>query len=856
MLCNALSAQVSENFSDGNFTVAPKWIGNTADFIVNDQARLQTNNTIANSTFFLSTANTLAIETEWTFWVQLAFNPSSANYVDAFLTASASDLSLNSTYGYFVRLGGTDDEICLYRKSATGEITKIIQGSKQILNTSNNIIKVKVTRDEKDKWVLSRDLSGTGNNYIVEGSVEDKTFNSSAYFGFLIKQSTASFFQKHFFDDIQIKNYVPDLTPPSVVSATAVSNNSIHILFNEPLDKTSTEIPDNYFSNNGLGIPSTVSLDAQNGALVHLTYNQIFTNGVDYSMIIAGVKDLAGNEMTNGFASFSFHTPQRYDVIISEIFPDPSPQIGLPPLKFLELKNNSTRPVNLQGWKIMDGNSTATLPAYRLLPDSFVIVTATNSVSSYLGFGPVLGVANFPSMNIGGATIILQSASGMTMHAMQYDLTSYKNDLKKDGGWSLEMIDTKTPCAGGSNWAASMHPNGGTPGKINSVNNRYNEENAPQLLHAFANNESFLTLYFNSTLDSVKAVSMANYAFGNGLVATGIEALPPFFNQVVIQLNTPIANGKLYAVSVKNISDCQGNVIGTKNSARFGLAASADHNDVIVNEILFNPPPMGVDYVEIYNRSEKNIDLSKLYLANRNSSNVISGIQQISKENRLLFPQEFALITIDPGIVKSQFMTMNPDAFMKIISMPSYSNTSGNVILLNLHGEIIDEVNYSEKWHFNLLKNAQGVALERINYDGPSNASNFHSAAASAGYGTPGYKNSQNLDEPTVKGDITIVPEIFSPDQDGIDDLVTIHYNFPSAGYVVNMTIFDASGRPVRYLQRNSLSGLKGYYRWDGLDDKNRKLPQGIYIIYTEIFNLDGKKKIFKNSVVLARKVN
>jgi hypothetical protein len=38
------------------------------------------------------------------------------------------------------------------------------------------------------------------------------------------------------------------------------------------------------------------------------------------------------------------------------------------------------------------------------------------------------------------------------------------------------------------------------------------------------------------------------------------------------------------------------------------------------------------------------------------------------------------------------------------------------------------------------------------------------------------------------------------------------------------------------------------------LDDKNRKLPQGIYIIYTEIFNTEGKKKAFRNTVVLGRR--
>ena len=319
-------------------------------------------------------------------------------------------------------------------------------------------------------------------------------------------------------------------------------------------------------------------------------------------------------------------------------------------------------------------------------------------------------------------------------------------------------------------------------------------------------------------------------------------------------MNPQLVPAKMYTVSVKNISDCSGNFIGAKNAAKFGLAGPAEHMDVVVNELLFNPPPMGVDYVEIYNRSGKNIDLNKLHLANRNSSNVISSIQQISKESRLLFPGEYALLTIDPDVVKSQFITTNPDAFMKMSSMPSYPNTSGNVIILNLHGDVVDEVKYSDKWHFSLLKNAQGVSLERINFDGPSNATNFHSASASSGYGTPGYKNSQNLEEVQVKGEITIVPEVFSPDHDGIDDLVTIHYNFPTVGYVANITIFDASGRPVRYLQKNSLSGIKGYFRWDGLDDKARKLPQGIYIIYTEIFNLDGKRRIFKNSVVLARR--
>ena len=53
-------AQVSDNFSDGDYTANPVWTGSSADWIVNSALQLQSNNQVANSTFFISTPNTLA----------------------------------------------------------------------------------------------------------------------------------------------------------------------------------------------------------------------------------------------------------------------------------------------------------------------------------------------------------------------------------------------------------------------------------------------------------------------------------------------------------------------------------------------------------------------------------------------------------------------------------------------------------------------------------------------------------------------------------------------------------------------------------------------------------------------------
>ena len=198
------NAQFTENFSDSNFTQNPVWIGSTNNWIVNPQQKLQSSYTVANSTFYLSTSNIKATDAQWEFSVQMAFNPSGANYIDVYLTASDSNLSnLNST-GYFIRLGNTDDEISLYRKD-TGVIIKIIDGANGILNNSNNSIKIKIIRNVNNEWFLLRDINTTG--FVPEGSVIDSNYLTSEYFGIVVKQSTSSFFQKHFFDDIVVAEY-------------------------------------------------------------------------------------------------------------------------------------------------------------------------------------------------------------------------------------------------------------------------------------------------------------------------------------------------------------------------------------------------------------------------------------------------------------------------------------------------------------------------------------------------------------------------------------------------------------------------------------------------------------------------
>lgn len=547
----------------------------------------------------------------------------------------------------------------------------------------------------------------------------------------------------------------------------------------------------------------------------------------------------------------------RNNIIIDELMADPAPSVGLPNNEWIELRNNSSTAFNLQGWRIGDATGqSGPMPAYNLLPDSFVLVCTGSAVATMSVYGPTISVTGFPSLDNTGDVIYLRSPQNSIIHAVNYTDSWYRNELKKEGGWSLEMIDTKNYCSGYTNWKASIDAKGGTPGKKNSADAANPDITAPQLLRAFAADSMTISLVFDEPLDSVKASSAGNYSISDGIgMPQSVMAIVPVFDKVNVRLTKPLSRNKVYTLTVSAVTDCNGNVIGTKNKIRLGLSEIGDSQSIVINEILFNPPSNGTDYVEIYNRSNKIIDLKQMYIANRNAAGVISNIRQLSNDNYLLFPQDFMVITEDPAIVKRDFITQDMDAFTTIASMPSFNDDAGNVVILNAQGNISDELKYDENWHFKLIDNPEGVALERIDYHAATqNRDNWHSAATSAGYGTPTYKNSQYRIDLQVQGTITVYPEIVSPDNDGMDDFLTIDYSFPSPGYIANITIFDANGRTVRYLQRNALCGIKGKFRWDGLGEKYQRLPVGIYIVYTEVFNLEGKKRSFKNTMVMARR--
>jgi Lamin Tail Domain len=544
----------------------------------------------------------------------------------------------------------------------------------------------------------------------------------------------------------------------------------------------------------------------------------------------------------------------RYSIIIDEIMADPSPAVALPAYEWIELKNVSTVPIDLHGWRIVDGSGTSgPFPIHELAPDSFVIVCGINAFAAMNFYGAAIAVSSFPSLDNDGELLYLIAANGRIIHAANYSSAWYGNKLKEEGGWSLEMIDINSPCSGKINWTASIDNSGGTPGRGNAAAASNEDTSPPQLLSAFTTDSMTIILVFDEPVDSLNAAHLDNYTIEGGPGIVSALPLPALYNQVLLKTDSPLSAEKVYSMMARGLTDCRGNKMAGADKTRTGIPSDPSAMEWIINEILFDPRPNTGDYIECYNISPKIFDASRLFIANRNGGGAIGSIKPLGTAPHYVFPGDYLVLTEEPDHLFSNYLVKFPLAILPISSLPSFPDDEGYVILLNNQGQILDEVHYRDDWHFALLNNKEGVSLERIS---PGNASqdknNWHSAASTAGFGTPGYKNSQSIEQQAGVAMIEISPAIFSPDNDGLDDIATIRCRLKEPGYVANIIIFDAAGRPVRRLVSNGLLGIADYWVWDGLNDKQQRLPSGIYIVFGELFNLQGKKQVFKKTIVLA----
>ncbi|MCH2224265.1 MAG: lamin tail domain-containing protein [Crocinitomicaceae bacterium] len=822
-------AQISDDFNDGDFISGTVWTGTDTDYTVNASTELQLNNSVASTSYLSTPHGLINIDTkEWRFWTRQSFSPSSGNYGRVYLTSSSSDLTTDPD-GFYLQLGesGSNDAVRLF-KCQTGVHTELLAATLGQIASSFSI-GVRVVRDNTGIWSLYIDYSG-GENYSLEGTVTDATNLTGTHFG-MLNVYTSSNATDFYYDTIYVGNEILDTDAPVLMSAGVISATQIDVLFDEALDQTSAEFVSNYNLSPSIAITGAV-LDGTNLALVHLTTLPL-SNGQNYVLTTDQIEDVSGNISGNQQANFGYYLPEvpiPGDVVINEFLCDQTPQVGLPLAEYVEIYNKSAKVFDVQNWKLGDASGDGTITQNWLLPGEYMILTGTSNVDS---FNVATGVTSFPSLNNSGDNIVLRDDLGNLLDSISYTSDWYQDINKEDGGYSIERINPNDPCSDISDWRASNDLMGGTPGIINSIFDATPDTETPVISQLIALAPNFLEVYYSEGMDST-SLSDAVISISPNLTIQNNYVLSEFPAMQTLEFVEALVESETYTIELQNVGDCWMNIstlIGT-----FALPATADLGDLIVNEILADPISGGADWIEVYNASNKLIDLENWQIANFDDDTIANF--KTFTEHFLLYPNTYVVLGEDTTQIIEHY-PLAVSGRMIEMDLPTLPNDSGTVYLIK-NNQVMDKVSYSSDWHFQLLDSEDGVSLERIDVALPSNSKdNWHSAAEAIGFATPGAENSQYY--PAISnGEFSYSSEIISPDNDGFQDVLQINYELISPGNIGSFNIYDDRGRLIATVIKSELLSAKGTFIWDGIKDDNTKATIGTYVGVFEAFDIDG----------------
>lgn len=847
-------SQMSDDFSDGDFTSNPTWSGTTADYVVNATQQLQLNATVAGTSYIYTPHNLTDFDgKEWHFWLNQSFAGSASNYGRIYLITAATDLSTNPD-GVYLQLGEALSTDAVRLMQRVGGVTTQICASTDGTIAGSFAIGVKVIRDITGNWSLNIDFAG-GVNYAAIASGAETAIPVGNNFGYL-NVYTAGNITKFYLDNVYVGDQLFDTTPPTMNSVQVINNTQLDVLFSEPITALSAQNSWNYNL-----IPSnsvaTATLDGTNPALVHLQLSTALINGNTYILSSTTIEDLSGNSSSSQSLNFTYlvpETPLPGDIIINEFMADPSPVVGLPEVEFVEIYNLSNKFFNLNGWKLGDNSTFGTIGNGWLLPNEHIVLCPTANITD---FPNGIGVTSFPSLNNTSDDIIIKDNNGVQLDKVSYTIDWYQDALKKDGGWTIERINPLAPCSQASNWRASINPIGGTPGAQNSVYDLTPDVNPAQTSAIRVLTANEIEVVFNKLVDSIE-LSVAPISVSPSLTEVARTIATTYTDKFSLTFLENFSEGQYYNVTITGVKDCWGNIGTTQQN--FIVASQPDSGDIVINEILFNQFTGGSDWVELYNKSTKVVDLKGWKFA-RLVNGVVSDYKTIT--NTYIFhPDDYLVFSADSNFTQANYPAYVPNKFYQMV-IPTMSNDTGSVIIIYPKISLIDTVDtemdrliYSSKWHFKLIDDKKGKSLERLDPNlATQSADNWHTAAESIGFGTPGGANSQYYPA-LYNGEVSLSSETISPDNDGFEDVLLINYQMNSSGMLATFQVYDETGRKIKTIAQNELLGATGTIVWDGVRDDGQKAKIGTYVLLVEAFDINGGNKfIAKKPFVVAGKM-
>jgi hypothetical protein len=803
--------------------------------------------------------------TTWQFALRHAYAPSSSNKWAVFLLSSQDEEQMRpggktEAVVLGVNFNGSDDLLKLWR-TREGEAVVIAETDldwQEEIGTGAVLLRIR--REQGGKWTIELGRgSGTAcsENTFWEavGEGEDSASISPGYFGIYYRFSSRQD-RKLWFDGLCIRGvFIPDTVPPCIKGFRLLDEHTIRVWFSENL-----AMPDALSGQRYVILPGERAADSVwpvDDNTLDLVYRNPFPMGSPQTLRIRDIADLKGNLSGTLEVEFTWYRAVPGDVVFNEIMYDPVPEIALPGYEYIELFNRSGFPLEMGGWTLHAGEKAMALPDFSFPPGDPLLLC-------YGGTGELYGEALhaldvLPSRTFlanEGTALALLDKDSVLIDWMEYSPLMHAGEYFAEGGWSLERIDPDRTCHGDDNWSTSRGVKGGTPGMENAVRGINPDRTSPDILSVFVQDPHNIIVEFSEVMDRQSVMRENAWHTGGGMGGPDSISLQSPRNRVLtLWYRQGLVPGREYYLEARGeIEDCSGNGLPQGMKTRFAMPVPPVGPDIFLSEILFNPRPWCPDFIEVFNGGNQTFDLADLRLANRDpESGGIVSADRVITGHRLFYPGDYLVLTSDPEELRSFYTVYDPACLVKVPSMPQMGDVEGSVLVLDAYLEVMDEMNYDRGMHHPLLASDEGVSLERISFDiGAENRFNWHSASSTEGWGTPGRENSQSGEAIAESEGFEVGPEVFTPDMDGVDDVLLIRYRFGSPGLRARILVVDPRGRLVRVIAPGELLGTEGFYTWDGTDREGRRARTGLYLVLAEVNGPAKETRRYRKTCVLA----
>ncbi|MEX2597089.1 MAG: lamin tail domain-containing protein, partial [Salibacteraceae bacterium] len=424
----------------------------------------------------------------------------------------------------------------------------------------------------------------------------------------------------------------PDETVPKITGYELPTNGEITLHFSERMDSLSL-INGTYELDNGVTI--THVLVAENKSSINLELDVQLDPAVLYTLVVSGVSDCIGNVLQSDSIKIGIGvSPNPFDLIINEIYPVPNEESILPNAEFIELYNRSGKLISTDNIRIHDRTSSSMLDKTFILPGEHVIVCDDSFESAFSTFGKVITVSSLPALNNRDDDISVQ-LNETIIDAISYESDWFGNDEKASGGWTLERVNPENLCGTTGNWSASSDDGQGTPGAANSIMDLTTTV-LPELLGAGFTAPDQIELELSSVIDTTSEYLAA---------VNGVSIALKFESEsdlAILNNPTDFERGDLYRITIDSLLNCAQQKV-------FNLSGEAylhKEDDLVINEVLFNPIGSGTDFVEIYNTTDFDINLKHWSLGYYDSNDSLR-LNSISNTAMLLPAKGYVALNED-----------------------------------------------------------------------------------------------------------------------------------------------------------------------------------------------------------------